>query len=121
MKTVFSSQDRKQIIFLPSSRAYPYIWIVLKSVLLFKSPSLHCSQTTDARVALASNFKGKMHSKQNLFAKCMTNVCTELWFLRGFLLRVSGFNCLKGWLTGFFLGLIVFMGCSLACVHACFF
>ncbi len=28
---------------------------------------------------------------------------------------------LKGWLTGFFLGLIVFMGCSLACVHACFF
>ncbi len=28
---------------------------------------------------------------------------------------------LKGWLTGFFQGLIVFMGCSLACVHACFF
>ncbi len=28
---------------------------------------------------------------------------------------------LKGWLTVFFLGLIVFMGCSLACVHACFF
>ncbi len=28
---------------------------------------------------------------------------------------------LKGWLTGFFLGLIVFMGCSLACVHAWFF
>ncbi len=28
---------------------------------------------------------------------------------------------LKGWLTGFFLGLIVFMGCSLAYVHACFF
>ncbi len=28
---------------------------------------------------------------------------------------------LKEWLTGFFLGLIVFMGCSLACVHACFF
>ncbi len=28
---------------------------------------------------------------------------------------------LKGWLTGFFLGLIVFIGCSLACVHACFF
>ncbi len=28
---------------------------------------------------------------------------------------------LKGWLTFFFLGLIVFMGCSLACVHACFF
>ncbi len=26
-----------------------------------------------------------------------------------------------GWLTVFFLGLIVFMGCSLACVHACFF
>ncbi len=34
-----------------------------------------------------------------------------------------GYNdrVLKGWLTGFFLGLIVFMGCSLACVHACFF
>ncbi len=31
------------------------------------------------------------------------------------------FQLLKGWLTGFFLGLIVFMGCSLACVHACFF
>ncbi len=28
---------------------------------------------------------------------------------------------LKRWLTVFFLGLIVFMGCSLACVHACFF
>ncbi len=28
---------------------------------------------------------------------------------------------LKGWLTVFFLGLIVFMGCSLACVHACLF
>ncbi len=28
---------------------------------------------------------------------------------------------LKGWLTVFFLGLIVFMGCSLACVHAWFF
>ncbi len=27
---------------------------------------------------------------------------------------------LKGWLTVFFLGLIVFMGCSLACVHAWF-
>ncbi len=30
-------------------------------------------------------------------------------------------NSLKGWLTGFFLGLIVFMGCSLTCVHASFF
>ncbi len=30
-------------------------------------------------------------------------------------------SVLKGWLTGFFLGLIVFMGCSLTCVHACFF
>ncbi len=28
---------------------------------------------------------------------------------------------LKGWLTGFFLGLIVFMGCSLTCVYASFF
>ncbi len=28
---------------------------------------------------------------------------------------------LKGWLTFFFLGLIVFMGCSLTCVHASFF
>ncbi len=27
------------------------------------------------------------------------------------------FLFLKGWLTGFFLGLIVFMGCSLACVQ----
>ncbi len=24
--------------------------------------------------ALASNFKGKMHSKQNIFAKCMTKM-----------------------------------------------
>ncbi len=31
------------------------------------------------------------------------------------------FFFLKGWLTVFFLGLIVFMGCRLACVHACFF
>ncbi len=31
------------------------------------------------------------------------------------------FLSLKGWLTVFFLGLIVFMGCSIACVHACFF
>ncbi len=30
-------------------------------------------------------------------------------------------NLLKGWLTVFFLGLIVFMGCSLTCVHASFF
>ncbi len=30
-------------------------------------------------------------------------------------------NPLKGWLTGFFLGLIVFMGCSLTCVYASFF
>ncbi len=72
MKTVFSSQDRKQIIFLPSSRAYPYVW---KSVLLFKSPSLHLlTNNGDTRVALASNVKGKMHSKQNLFAKCMTKM-----------------------------------------------
>ncbi len=28
----------------------------------------------DARVALASNFKGKMHSKQNIFAKRMTEM-----------------------------------------------
>ncbi len=34
--------------------------------------------------------------------------------------RVDLMN-LKGRLTGFFLGLIVFMGCSLACVHAWFF
>ncbi len=75
MKTVFSSQDRKQIIFLPSSRAYPYVWIVWKSVLLFKSPSLHLlTNNRDASVELASNFKGKMHSKQNLFAKCMTKM-----------------------------------------------
>ncbi len=33
----------------------------------------------------------------------------------------TGSASLKGWLTGFFLGLIVFMGCSLACVHAWFF
>ncbi len=33
----------------------------------------------------------------------------------------GSFIKLKGWLTGFFLGLIVFMGCGLACVHACFF
>ncbi len=30
-------------------------------------------------------------------------------------------HSLKGWLTGFFLGLIVFMGCCLTCVHASFF
>ncbi len=35
--------------------------------------------------------------------------------------RHLGDLALKGWLTVFFLGLIVFMGCSLACVHACFF
>ncbi len=30
--------------------------------------------------------------------------------------------CIKGVIDCFFfLGLIVFMGCSLACVHACFF
>ncbi len=34
---------------------------------------------------------------------------------------VQAQEMLKGWLTVFFLGLIVFMGCSLACVHACFF
>ncbi len=28
---------------------------------------------------------------------------------------------LKGWLTAFFLGLIVFMGCSLICVNALLF
>ncbi len=37
----------------------------------------------DARVALASNFKGKIHSKQNFLHD--RNVCTELWVLRGFL------------------------------------
>ncbi len=74
MKTVFSSQDRKQIIFLPSSRAYPYVWTVWKSVLLFKSPSPLLTNNGDASVELASNFKGKMHSKQNLFAKCMTKM-----------------------------------------------
>ncbi len=36
-------------------------------------------------------------------------------------LNNASFAYLKGWLTGFFLGLIVFMGCSLACVHAWFF
>ncbi len=34
---------------------------------------------------------------------------------------ICGYHGLKGWLTVFCLGLIVFMGCSLACVHACFF
>ncbi len=37
-----------------------------------------------ARVALASNFKGKIHSQQNLFAKCMTEM-----FVLNYVLRVS--------------------------------
>ncbi len=31
-----------------------------------------------------------------------------------------GHCLLKGWLTAFFIGLIVFMGCSLTCVNASF-
>ncbi len=82
MKAVFSSKDGKQIIFLPSSRGYPYVW---KSVFLFKSPSHHCSKKNgDTRVALASNFKGKLHSQQNLFAKCMTEM-----FALNYVRRVS--------------------------------
>ncbi len=38
-----------------------------------------------------------------------------------FLQEVRLFSALKGWLTVFFLGLIVFMGCSQTCVHASFF
>ncbi len=49
---------------------------------------LNCLYTTahrqrDARVALASNFKGKtMHSQQKLFAKCMTEMFA-LIYVRG--------------------------------------
>ncbi len=35
-----------------------------------------------------------------------------LFFIK---IKLSSRLCLKGWLTVFFLGLIVFMGCSLAC------
>ncbi len=38
----------------------------------------------DARVALASNFKGKMHSQQKLFTKCMTEMFA-LKYVLGFL------------------------------------
>ncbi len=51
MKTVFSSQDGKQIIFLPCSRGYlykAYVRIVWKSVFLFKSLSHRWAQTTGA-------------------------------------------------------------------------
>ncbi len=41
--------------------------------------------------------------------------------LKGCLSLLTGSKNLKGWLTGYFLGLIVFMGCSLTCVHASFF
>ncbi len=45
--------------------------------------------------------------------------CSVLQFLKVYFKKLE--FLLKGWLTGFFLCLIVFMGCSLACVHACFF
>ncbi len=67
MKTVFSSQDAKHIIFLPSSRGYlytAYIWIIWKSVFLFKSPSHGWAQTTGTP-KLHSDFKDKIHSQQN--------------------------------------------------------
>ncbi len=51
MKTVFSNKDGKPIIFLPSSRGYlyiAYVWIVWKSVFLFKSPSHRWAQTKGA-------------------------------------------------------------------------
>ncbi len=51
MKTVFSSKDGKPIIFLPSSRGYlyiAYVWIVWKSVFLFKSSSHRWAQTKGA-------------------------------------------------------------------------
>ncbi len=44
---------------------------------------------------------------------------TEKKSVQGFPSEI--YTILKGWLTVFFLGLIVFMGCSLECVHACFF
>ncbi len=70
MKTVFSSQNSKQIIFLPSSRVYlniAYVWIVWKSVFLFNIIAITSLSTNngDARVALASGFKGKIRSQQN--------------------------------------------------------
>ncbi len=43
MKTVFSSQDGKQIIFLFQGDTYMFVW---KSVFLFKSPSHRWAQTT---------------------------------------------------------------------------
>ncbi len=52
--------------------------------------------------------------------KDMPEVARALAFPKGYKERRLQ-RSLKGWLTCFFLGLIVFMGCSLACVHACFF
>ncbi len=48
MKSVFSSQDGKQSIFLSSSMGYLYIyvWIIWKPLFLFKSPSHRWAQTT---------------------------------------------------------------------------
>ncbi len=84
MKTVFSSQNGKQIMFLPSSRGYPYVWLVWKSVFYLNRHHITAHKQRDARVALESNFKGKIHSQQKLFAKCMTEM-----FALNYVLRVS--------------------------------
>ncbi len=44
----------------------------------------------DARVALASNFKGKMHSQQKHFTKCMTEMFALNYVLRFSPLMISG-------------------------------
>ncbi len=80
MKTIFVSQDGKRMIFLTSSREYPYVW---KSVFLFKSSHL-CSQTTRRQSCTCLRFQGKIQSQQELFAKCMTEM-----FALNYVLRVS--------------------------------
>ncbi len=83
-------------------------------VLLFGSPA-----STEAVASKLGPLSGNLHSHVRNLGVTFDSALTFDKQINA-VVR-SCFYQLKGWLTGFFLGLIVFMGCSLACVHACFF
>ncbi len=84
--STFKVTDKK---FLRSSKCFFYSFSLRNTAQQLHFFYLNRHHTTehrqrDTRVALASNFKSKIHSQQNLFAKCMTEM-----FALNYVLRVS--------------------------------
>ncbi len=110
---------------LNSIRKNKYLWPVKNTNIYFPGIHFTCEKSSKQQnmrihVVFMSHYApaALLRAEKNIIKLGAIYIYIYIYIYTGASQKIRK---LKGWLTVFFLGLIVFMGCSLACVHACFY